>query len=108
MTYRVHVAQAAKRDIRQTVAWWSEHRSSEQAQRWYSRITAAIHTLAEQPDRCPLAPEADLMPTHLRQLNFGLGRRATHRIVFTILNREVRVLRVRHAAQQNLSSDDLS
>jgi len=108
MTYRVVVTRAAKRDLFQTVAWWSEHRSAEQAERWYMKIVPAIDTLAEQPDRCPVSPETDLLPTGLRQLHFGSGRRPTHRIVFTIIDKEVRVLRIRHAAQQSLTLDDLT
>jgi plasmid stabilization system protein ParE len=108
MSLRVQVARAAKRDIRQIVAWWSEHRSTEQALRWFARIGPAIDTLGELADRCPISPESDLLPTGLRQLHFGLGRKATHRIVFTIVGEEVRVLRIRHAAQQSLTLEDLS
>lgn len=107
MKYRVVITNAAKRDLFQTIAWWGEHRSFEQAERWYAKIVPAIDTLAEQPDRCPVSPETDLLPTGLRQLHFGLGRKTTHRIVFTIVGQEVRILRVRHAAQQNLTLDEL-
>ncbi|HWL07093.1 MAG TPA: type II toxin-antitoxin system RelE/ParE family toxin [Planctomicrobium sp.] len=108
MSYRVLITGPAKRDLRAIVAWWSEHRSTEQAQRWYSRIYPAIAALSEQPDRCPLAPETDLLPSGLRQLHFGLSRRTTHRILFTIVGGEVRVLRVRHTAQNDLSADGLT
>jgi len=108
MTYRVIVTGPAERDLLQTVSWWSEHRSSEQALRWYSKIGPAIDTLAESPDRCPASPETNLLPTGLRELHFGLGRKATHRIVFTIIGQDVRVLRIRHAAQQGLTLDDLT
>lgn len=107
MTYRVILVRAAKRDLFETISWWSEHRSSEQAEQWYARIVPAIATLANDPDRCPVSPETDLLPTGLRQLHFGLGRKATHRIVFTIVDNEVRVLRIRHSAQQFLTLDDL-
>lgn len=108
MTYRVIVTGPAERDLRQIVRWWSEHRSTEQALRWYVRIGPAIDTLATRPERCPKSPETALLSTGLRQLHFGLGRRATHRIVFTIIGQEVRVLRIRHAAQQSLTLDDLT
>jgi plasmid stabilization system protein ParE len=101
MRFRIHVVRAAKRDIREIVEWWSEHRSAEQALRWYTAIVPAIETLADCADRCPASPETDLVATGLRQLHFGLGRKATHRIVFTIVGQEVRVLRIRHAAQQS-------
>ncbi len=99
---------SAYRDLHQALAWWRDHRSAAQAERWYGKIVPAIATLAENPDRCPFSPETVDYPTRLRQLHFGLGRRATHRIVFTIADREVRILRIRHVAQQDLSLDDLS
>jgi plasmid stabilization system protein ParE len=71
-------------------------------------VEPAIDTLAESPDRCPASPETNLLPTGLRELHFGLGRKATHRIVFTIIGQDVRVLRIRHAAQQGLTLDDLT
>ena len=107
MKYRVVVTSSAKRDLFQTVAWWGEHRSFEQAERWYAGIVAAIDTLSDRPARCPVSPEDDLLPSGLWQLHFGVGRRTTHRIVFTVVEEEVRVLRVRHTAQQDLTPDDL-
>lgn len=108
MTYSVVITRVAKRDLFQTIAWWSEHRSAEQAEKWYGKIVPAIDTLSEQPDRCPVSPETDLLPTGIRQLHFGSGRRATHRIVFTIIGQQVRVLRIRHTAQQSLTLDELT
>jgi plasmid stabilization system protein ParE len=43
----------------------------------------------------------------LKQLLFGIGRRATHRVVFIIENNQVTVLRVRHSAQDALTLEDL-
>lgn len=107
MTYRVIITGPAKRDIRWIVDWWRDHRSGEQAGRWYRKIFPAMAGLSKHPDRLPFAPEADLVPSGLRQLHFGLSRKATHRIVFTIVGQEVRILRVRHAAQNSLTLGDL-
>jgi hypothetical protein len=59
------------------------------------------------PERCPAAPEQDLLPEGLRQLHYGLSRRPTHRIVFSIENNLVIVLRVRHAFQDSLTAEDI-
>jgi len=107
MSFRVIITGPAERDLFQTVSWWSEHRSTEQAERWYARIGPVIKMLADGPDRCPASPETNLLPTGLRELHFGLGHRATHRIVFTIVGQDVRVLRIRHAAQRELTLEDL-
>jgi plasmid stabilization system protein ParE len=107
MTYRVIITPAAERDIDSAVAWWRDNRSAAHAERWYDKIRPTIATLAENPDRFPTSPETDLCPTGLRQLHFGLSRKRTHRIVFTIVGDEVWVLRVRHHAQQDLGPEDL-
>jgi plasmid stabilization system protein ParE len=107
MTYQVLITWSAERDIREAVAWWRDNRSAAQAERWYEKIMPAIATLAENPYRCPIAPETDLLPTGLRQLHFGLSRKVTHRIVFTIIGSEVQVLRVWHVARQDLGLEDL-
>jgi hypothetical protein len=56
-------------------------------------------SLADNPDRFGLADENGRFPYEVRQLNFGLGSRPTHRLVFVIRPHDVVVLRVRHLAQ---------
>ena len=97
----------AKRDIRAAYDWWKENRSASQAERWYRGILAASRSLRNNPQRCSPAAESDLLSAGIRQLLFGLGRRPTHRLVFTIEDATVIILRVRHTSQDALSSDDL-
>jgi hypothetical protein len=56
--------------------------------------------LEHNPERFALAAENDRFPYEIRQLNFGIGRKPTHRLVYTIRPREVVVLRLRHLAQE--------
>jgi plasmid stabilization system protein ParE len=104
---RVIVTGPAKRDIKQAYEWWANNRSVEQANRWYAGIQGAIRSLRTNPERCALAIESDLLVQGIRQLSFGLGRRPTHRIVFAIEDSTVVVLRIRHASQDALSTEDL-
>jgi plasmid stabilization system protein ParE len=104
---RVIITGPAKRDIQEAFDWWTKNRSSEQAARWYVDIHASIQTLRNMPERCSMAAESDLLPQGVRQLPFGLGRQATHRILFAIDGGTVVVLRVRHTSQDALSVDDL-
>ena len=97
----------AKRDIQAAYDWWKQNRSAEQADRWYAGIHAAIQSLRSMPERHSLSAESDLVAQGIRQLLVGLGRRATHRIVFAIDGNTVVVLRVRHTSQDALSRDDL-
>ncbi len=96
MTYRVLITSPAEQDLFHAINWLRQHRSSKHALKWYTKMVPAINALAEQPDRCPLAPETDLLPTGVRQQHFGLDRKATDRIVFAIVGQEVRVLRIDH------------
>jgi len=51
-----------------------------------------------------MAAEAQSIGVPVRQLLFGVGKgQATHRILFTIVNKEVRVLRVRHVSMAPLT-----
>jgi plasmid stabilization system protein ParE len=104
---RVIITGPAKRDIKEAYDWWANNRSVEQARRWYFGIRAAIRSLRKNPNRCAMAIESDLLSQGIRQINFGLGRRPTHRIVFAIDGGIVVVLRVRHASQDALTLDEL-
>jgi plasmid stabilization system protein ParE len=104
---RVIITGPAKRDTQEAYDWWANNRSVEQAKRWYTGIRVAIRSLRKNPERCAMAIESDLLAEGIRQLNFGIGRRPTHRIVFTIDGDTVVVLRVRHVSQDVLSFDEL-
>ena len=107
MTYTVVISEPAERELEEAARWWAEHRSVEQAERWYRGFLDAIRSLADSPARYPLAREDRLFPAEIRELHFGLGRRPTHRAVFTLLTDVVLVLTVRHVGQADLTADDL-
>jgi hypothetical protein len=60
------------------------------------------------PKRCPLARENQYFSKEIRQLLYGKGRNS-YRILFTIAESEdvpaVRILHIRHAAQQTLGDN---
>jgi plasmid stabilization system protein ParE len=105
--HKVWISAPAEHDIRAAFEWWRDNRSAEQATRRYIGIRKAISSLRDTPERCAFASETDLRPHGIRQLLFGLRRRPTHRIVFTIVGQDVTVLRLRHAAQDALRIDDI-
>jgi len=88
--------------------WWAEHRSKRQADQWYVGLVKAIAGLSENPERHNQSRERDRFAYEIRDLLFGLGRRPTHRAVFTIRGDEVVILTVRYVAQQDLSPDDIA
>jgi len=100
MSYRVALTDQAREELDQACTWWGENRSPAQAVRWYNGFIEVLQSLAKSPERCPLAAENDAFPYELRQLAYGLGRKPTHRAVFTIRPDMVLVLRIRHLAQR--------
>lgn len=108
MNYEIIYSDRAEAEIRETMQWWRDNRSREQAARWIEETFAAIEKLKDEPERFPLAPESDLHPQGLRQLLFGVGRSITHRVIFTIDGDAVKIVAVRHVARCELHADDLS
>jgi plasmid stabilization system protein ParE len=107
MTYEVYVTDKATYQLEAAARWWAQHRSVEQARRWYDGFVAAIRSLAKNPQRFPLARESEAFPIEIRQLVYGLGRKKTHRAVFAIRPDRVVVYAARHLAQDELTPDDL-
>ncbi len=105
MRYEVIITSRAEQEAQANHDWWAEHRSAEQAARWYEEFLRAAFSLEDDPDRCPIAAENPRFPYEIRQLNFGLGGKRTHRLVYTIRLKEVVVLRVRHLAQDAIELD---
>jgi plasmid stabilization system protein ParE len=104
MSLYVVLARRAAREIEEHYDWLAR-RSQAAADRWRDSLLEAIDTLAETPERCPEAPEAE-WHEGLRQLLHG-KRRQVHRILFEVRGETVVVLRVRHGAQDFLGPEEL-
>jgi plasmid stabilization system protein ParE len=102
MTYDVVISSRAQQEAQANHDWWAKHRSAQQAASWYDEFMKAALSLERDPDRWAVAAENDRFPYQIRQLNFGIGRKPTHRLVYTIRSNEVVVLRVRHLAQADI------
>ena len=100
MIYRVITQPSAEAGADEAFRWLYEH-SPEAAARWYRGLRQAIESLAEYPQRCPLAPENRYFGEEIRHLLYG-RRRGVYRILFTIQDDTVSVLYVRHSAQDVL------
>lgn len=108
MKYRIEISPRARRQLDEAVAWWAEHRSREQAKRWFEAAMRAIESLREDAERCPRSREDGILPFTIRDRVFGIGRRPTHRLVFSIENDEaVYLLAVQHLARDDLRPDDI-
>jgi len=106
VAHTVIVFPQARADVRRNAEWLRRHFSARSADRWNDGIVAAIQTLANSPERCPQADEADEFGIDLRVLLSG-RRPQVFRILFTFDAITVNVHRVRHAAQDRLTDDDI-
>src|SRR5262245_7712233 len=105
MTHLVQVTQRAKRDL-QSAHRRAAVRAPATADRWLRRFKAALGTLADNPERCSLAPESEIVGAEIRQFLFG-KKRNTYRALFKIEGNEVRVLHVRWAGRDFATAADL-
>lgn len=109
MKYHLEISSVAEAEADNTFLRMSQLTSAERASQWYKGLLKAIMSLSEMPKRCPLARENEYFSQEIRQLLYGQGRNL-YRILFTIVEGRdaatVRILHIRHAAQQTLGSNE--
>ncbi len=105
MPFQVVFRPRARSDISATMTWlaWT---SAARAARWRSGLLRIVENLETDPNRYGAADEADDLGVDLRQLLYG-RRRNVYRVLFTIDDQTVNVLRVRHATQDQVGPDDI-
>ena len=103
MKYRVEFADQAKSDLFGIYLWIAED-SPVNATRWVAALEAAIHALNVSPERCVVAPENEQVEEfEVRHLIVGL-----YRVLFTVQERVVFVLHIRHGSRRTATSEDIS
>lgn len=98
MKYWLIVLPSAKADIKEAARWMRQY-SQEKAKVWLDGIYDAIKSLETFPARCALVPLSDAFSEEIRQLFYGKGREV-YRVLFTIQDEIVFILRVLHSAQE--------
>ncbi|MCI0333633.1 MAG: type II toxin-antitoxin system RelE/ParE family toxin, partial [Planctomycetes bacterium] len=83
-------------------------RSEQGAARWYQAARDAISRLAHDAEQQGYAPEDAEVAIRLRQKFFKTRRGRPYRLLYTIVGKEVRVLRVRGPGQAPVTADDIS
>jgi len=99
MTFRVEVTAQAEQDADAILEWLTSKQAGEAGFRWFAALAEALASLAEFPRRCPLASESAHLPFEVRQLLYG-NTPHVYRILFTIEDKTVYVLHIRHARRQ--------
>jgi len=103
MRYRVRPTRAALDDVVAIGEWIADQATRAEAGRWVSRVVAALSSLDEMPERCPIAPEDPEVEPEIRHLIL-----VPYRILFTLAGRDVFVLHVRHGHRRSASPEDLT
>jgi plasmid stabilization system protein ParE len=103
MTHQVVFQPSAQAEMEAAYDWTAE-RAPMTAAQWYNRFVDAIRSLADNPERCPLAPENEYFSEEIRNLFYG-KRRNAYRIIFTIRGDTVHVLHIRRGSRQVLKPE---
>ena len=102
--WSVIVELPAQQDIAEAHLWLAE-RDPDAADRWFDSIYDTIGSLELFPERCPLALESKFLHVEIREVFHG-RRQYRYRILFTVSEREVHVLHVRHGARLALGESE--
>ena len=100
MQFQVIITPSAKADIFEINTWFLEN-YSDLAEKWLWGISEAVKSLSKFPERCPVSPESEAFDVIVRQLLYG-KKPHIYRILFSIQDDKVYILRVRSTRQQSL------
>src|SRR5215469_14715488 len=103
MAFEVRTTPEAEQEAIAILDWLLEQQAGETGLRWFTRMEAAIESLAEMPQRCKLAPENKSFPFEVRELLYG-QRPHVYRILFTIEGNVVFILHIRHGRRLPLKT----
>lgn len=111
MAFRVEISPRAFQDLDEIAQYIKQNGSFEQAEKWFNGIIAAIRTLQQMPNRCPMAVESEDVGQEVRLLLHGTRHRR-YKIYFSVQERTpsagtVHVFHVRHWARKDLTSDQV-
>ncbi len=101
MTFQIFVHRLAREDLQEAYDRAARHAPST-ADRWLDRFHRTLQTLSQNPDRCPMARESSKVNRELRELLFG-RRPNVFRVIFSIRDDLVHVLRIRRAQRRFLT-----
>ena len=106
MKYVVRISRRAWQDADAIFAWLAGH-SAPDAARWFDAMLAAAQELTENPYSYGVIPEPVSDRHTVRQRLFKTPRGRSYRLIFTVIDQRVFVLRIRGPGQPLLSQEEL-
>ena len=107
MSHKLTILSHAHRDFAEIVAWLAKA-SLQGADRWINAFDTALSSIAENPFGFGLAPEDEFIPIEIRQAFFQTKHGRSYRVLFTVVEQEVRVLRLRGPGQELLTPSEIT
>jgi plasmid stabilization system protein ParE len=99
MAFRVEISLQGERDAESILEWLLSQHTGQAGIDWFLALDDAFASLAELPERCPIAPESPRFPFEVRQLLYG-RKPHLYRILFTVSGDTVNVLHIRHGRRK--------
>ena len=106
MNYRLVIVQPAEINVEEIYSYLLG-RSPQGAASWYRAFLSCTERITRQPLACSFAPENAEFDFELRQALFKTRHGDPYRCVFTVVDDEVRILRVRGRGQVLLGAADI-
>lgn len=106
MTRTLRILPRAQEDVQHIFGYLSE-RSPQGARDWWAAFASAARGAAAGLVEYPLAPENNSTSFEIRQIVFKTRAGRRYRIVFTIVDEELRIVRVRGPGQPPLKPDEV-
>ncbi len=108
MSHYLKVTDEAAEQLFSIAKWYAEtSQSLEIAAGWYDGFLDKLESLEQNPHQGLLARENDKFDFELRELNYGSGKKTTHRALYRIVGNAIEILSIRHHAQQDVGMGDL-
>lgn len=99
MSFEVVVTPSAKADVFEIYTWLLENKPGSIPEKWLWAFSEASTSLSKFPRRCAVSPESSALAAEVRELLFG-SRRSIFRVLFSIKDEKVFILRVRSTRQR--------
>ena len=99
--YDLVVHSDALEDLRRAYTFVRRH-APQTVDRWFERLFVSTKTLESNPQRCPIARESARVAIEIREFHFG-RRPNLFRILFTIDDNKVRILKIVRAQRRSPS-----